>query len=213
MNFEQNMTSYQIDLLKEAGNIGAGNAATALSKIVGEAIEMKIPSVKMVSFDEMIDLAGGPEKEVAGIFLRIEGEMKGSMFLILSLSQAEAYAKVMTNDPSFCINTLPLTDMKLSALRELGNILSGSYLSALSEFTGIHLFPTVPSLCIDMAGAIISQGLLSVSQSGDRAVVIDTVLSSPGIEGAFSLQAQFFVLPDPDSFERLFLNQKAEYHD
>ncbi|MGD7043705.1 chemotaxis protein CheC [Jeotgalibacillus proteolyticus] len=213
MNFEQNMTSYQIDLLKEAGNIGAGHAATALSKIVGKVIEMKIPSVKMVSFGEMIDLAGGPEKEVAGIFLRIEGEMKGSMFLILSLSQAEAYAKVMTNDPSFCINTLPLTDMRLSALRELGNILSGSYLSALSDFTGLHLFPTVPSLCIDMAGAIISQGLFSVSQSSDRALVIDTVLSSAGNKEAFSLEAQFFVLPDPESFDRLFYKLEVGFHD
>ncbi|KIL47740.1 chemotaxis protein CheC [Jeotgalibacillus campisalis] len=204
MIYKNNITPALFDQLTEAGNIGAGNAATSLSAILGKKIEMKVPSVKMVSFDEMIDLAGGPEKEVAGIFLRIDGEIKGSMFFILSLPQAEACVRLMTDNPSFSIYTTPLSKIGFSALQEIGNILSGSYLSAFSDFTGISLFPTVPSLCIDMAGAIISQGLFEVSQAGDQAIVIDTVLSSIGKKEILSIEAQFFVLPDPDSYDRLF---------
>ncbi|TFE03477.1 chemotaxis protein CheC [Jeotgalibacillus sp. R-1-5s-1] len=203
MSYEDTITSYHLDILREIGNIGAGHAATALSTLLGNKVDMSVPHVKVVSFDEMMEMAGGPENVVVSVFLRIEGEMTGSMFFILSIEQASGFIRTMIKDDSFNFEQIAESEMGLSALQEMGNILSGSYLSSLSDFTNLNLYPTVPAIAVDMAGAIISYGLVEVSQAGDKAIVIDTELANEGkkTEGA---NGQFFLLPDPDSFRTLF---------
>jgi len=203
MSFEEEITPYHLDILREIGNIGAGNAATALSTLLGKTIDMKVPHVKVVSFDDMMEMAGGPDNIVLSVFLRIEGEMTGSMFFILSLTQAESFIQSMIQDETFSFDQPPLSEMGLSAMQEMGNILSGSYLSALSDFTHLNLYPTVPALTVDMVGAILSYGLVEVSQASDKAIVIDTALSGDGQKNQ-GINGQFYLLPDPDSFKVLF---------
>ncbi len=91
MSFFDKIKSHHLDILKEVGNIGAGNAATALSKILGKTIDMTVPKVSVVSFDEMMDLVGGSENVIASVFLRIEGDAPGSMYFMLPLEQAEKF--------------------------------------------------------------------------------------------------------------------------
>ncbi|WP_201714045.1 chemotaxis protein CheC [Rossellomorea arthrocnemi] len=193
-----------LDILKEIGNIGAGHAATALSTLLDKKIDMKVPSVQVVSFDEMMDMAGGPDNVVVCVFLRIEGEAPGSMFFLLPLEQASMYIRTMIQDTSFSFSDPPISELGLSAMEELGNILSGSYLSSLSDFTNLKLFPSVPALSVDMAGAIIGFGLLEISQVSDYAIVIDTALKEEEVEESESVKGHFFLLPDPDSFEIIF---------
>ncbi len=204
MTFLKHFTSLHLDILREIGNIGAGNAATALSKLLNKKIDMKVPKVEIVSFDEMVEMAGGAENIVASVFLRIEGEASGSMFFVLPLSQAEHYVQQMIGDIDFSFETLPYNEMGLSALQELGNILSGSYLTALSDFTNLSLYPSVPGIGIDMVGAIISFGLIEHSQVCDYAIVIDTALNEDDAPVPEWLRGHFFLLPDPDSFSILF---------
>ena len=85
-------------------------------------------------------------------------------------------------------------------LSEIGNILAGSYLSSLADFTGLRMSPTVPSLAVDMAGAILSYGLLQFGTMGDDALLIDTTF----LEGNDEAEGHFFLIPDPESFDRLF---------
>ncbi|MCA0148612.1 MULTISPECIES: chemotaxis protein CheC [Rossellomorea] len=204
MGYEKKITSMHLDILKEIGNIGAGHAATALSTLLDKKIDMKVPSVQIVSFDQMMDMAGGPDNVVVSVFLRIEGEAPGSMFFLLPLEQASMYIRSMIQDRSFSFNAPPYSELGLSAMQELGNILSGSYLSSLSDFTNLKLLPSVPALSVDMAGAIIGFGLLEISQVSDYAIVIDTALKEEEGEESESVKGHFFLLPDPDSFEIIF---------
>jgi chemotaxis protein CheC len=204
MSFIDKINTLHLDILKEIGNIGAGNAATALSTLLNKKIDMNVPNVSIVSFDEMMDMAGGPDNVVASVFLRIEGEAPGSMFFMLPLHQATAFIQQMIGDTSFDFEKPPYDEIALSALQELGNILSGSYLSALSDFTNLSLYPSVPALAIDMVGAVISYGLIELSQVSDFAIVIDTAVSEDDVELSESVNGHFFLLPDPDSFHIIF---------
>lgn len=201
MRFIDQFTSMHLDILKEIGNIGAGHAATALSQLLNKKIEMNVPNVRIVPFDEMIEMAGGAENVVASVVLRIEGEATGSMFFVLSLEQATHIIRLMAGNANFSLTDPPYDEMALSALQELGNILSGSYLTALADFTHLSLYPSVPELVIDMVGAIISYGFIEYSQISDDCIVIDTALNE---EGAESVRGHFFLFPDPDTFKTIF---------
>ncbi|MEK4129035.1 chemotaxis protein CheC [Solibacillus sp. FSL W8-0474] len=204
MNFSEKITSLHLDVLKEIGNIGAAHAATALSNLLQKKIDMRVPDVKMVSFNEMMELAGGPENVVVGIYLRIEGDAEGSMFFILPLEQANRFIRSLIRDDSFDFNTPPYSELGLSAMQEMGNILSGSYLSALSDFTGLKIYPTVPGLSIDMFGAIISIGLIELSQISDTVIVINTSIFEEAISDDEAVKGHFLLMPEPDSFETIF---------
>lgn len=204
MTYNQKITSLHLDVLKEIGNIGAAHAATALSNLLGKKIDMRVPKVEMVSFNDMMELAGGSENVVVGIYLRIEGDAEGSMFFILPIEQANRFIRRLILDESFDFKKRPVSELGLSAMQEMGNILSGSYLSALSDFTSLKIYPTVPGLSVDMFGAIISIGLIELSHVSDNVIVINTSIFEDGIEDQETVRGHFFLLPDPDSFDAIF---------
>jgi chemotaxis protein CheC len=193
----------QLDLLKEIGNIGAGNAATALSSLVQKSIDMRVPNVKLLSFDEITESVGGPEEVVVSIFLRIEGDIPGSMFFFLDQAAAKKLLNSILKESMESEDDF-FTEMEISALQEVGNILSGSYLSALADFTKLNLQPSVPALAIDMAAAILSYGLIEVSKAGDFALMIDTSFLDINGNKDKNIKGQFVLLPDPESFSKLF---------
>lgn len=198
MDVFSQLADFQMDVLKEVGNIGAGHAATALSTLLDKPIDMLVPKVRMLPFEEICESVGGAETVVLAIFLRVEGDAPGNMFFILNLDAA----KNMLRD----LIGLEIEDqdeyseLELSALNEIGNILAGSYLSSLADFTNLNMQPTVPALAIDMAGAILSYGLLQFGQMGDQALLIDTKF----LEGENEVQGHFFLIPDPESFGKIF---------
>lgn len=189
---------FQMDVLKEIGNIGAGNATTALSKILDKQVDMKVPSVKILHFEEITELFGGSEQVVIGIFLRVTGEAPGNMFFIITEESAKKLLRNMIGIE--IMNEGQYSEMELSALNEIGNILAGSYLSSLADFINIQLHPSVPSLAIDMAGAILSYGLLQYGEMGDHALFIDTMF----LEDNDEVEGHFFLIPDPDSIDTIF---------
>ncbi|MGE7664992.1 chemotaxis protein CheC [Ureibacillus composti] len=204
MNDNSKITSFHLDVLKEIGNIGAAHAATALSDLLGKKIDMKVPKVEMAPFHEMMELAGGSETVVVGVYLRLEGETQGSMFFILPIEQANRFIRRLIQDEAFDFNGPDISELGLSAMQEMGNILSGSYLSALSDFTGLKIFPTVPGLSVDMFGAIVSTGLIEISQVSDQVMVINTSIFEEDQELSNAVHGQFLLLPDPDSFDSIF---------
>lgn len=191
----------QIDVLREVGNIGAGNAATALSTMIQKPIDMNVPNVKILPFSEIEEFLGGEDQVVIGIFLRVEGDVPGNMLYIMALESAKQLIKhLLDNDDNDDKENNQLTEIELSALNEVGNILVGSYLSSLADFTKLNLSLSVPSMTIDMVGSIISFGLIQTSQYSDVAIVINTSF----LEEQEDILGHFFLIPDPDAFDKLF---------
>ncbi|MDF2651575.1 MAG: chemotaxis protein CheY [Paenibacillus sp.] len=198
MDVFSRLEDFQMDVLKEVGNIGAGHAATALSTLLDKPIDMLVPKVRMLPFEEICESVGGAETVVLAIFLRVDGDAPGNMFFILDLDAAKNMLRELIG--LHIEDQEEYSELELSALNEIGNILAGSYLSSLADFTNLNMQPTVPALAIDMAGAILSYGLLQFGQMGDQALLIDTKF----MEGENEVQGHFFLIPDPESFGKIF---------
>lgn len=197
MNFG-NLNNYEIDVLREIGNIGAGNAATALAKMLNKKVDMEVPKVKVMEFKEVNDMFGGAELPVVGLFLKMTGDLAGSVMFILENNAAHTLVNILMGKPNDT-NNCEFDEIEMSALKELGNILAGSYMSSLSTLTGLNIMPTVPEIAIDMAGAIISVPAIEFGKIGDSVLYIETAF----IEGSTRALGDFFLVPDMDSYEVL----------
>jgi chemotaxis protein CheC len=186
-----------IDVLKEIGNIGAGNAATALAGLLGKKINMKVPRVRILDFKHVSSILGEPEVIVVGILLRVTGDLTGNIMFILENQAARVLVNILMGKP--VEETADFTELELSALQEMGNILAGSYLSSLSALTNLKLLPSVPCLAIDMAGAIVSVPAIEFGKVGDSVLYIETEFS----EGSTKVVGNFFLIPDVDSYDIL----------
>ena len=193
MNLEQ-MSQEYYDVLKELGNIGAGNATTALAQLLNCKVDMKVPQVRLMDFQEVGAMMGGEEQVMAGIFLGVEGDISGSMmFLLEKKAAAHLVSKLMGIEVGE-----EFTEMEISALKEIGNIITGSYLNSLSSLTNLKIFPTVPDLCIDMAGAILSVPAIQFGIIGDKILLIQTQFTDD-----YDLDGYFILLPDLESYEKI----------
>lgn len=192
-----NLDSYKMDVLREIGNIGAGNAATALAKMLNKKIDMEVPKVKVMEFNQVSEMLGGAEILVVGLLLKMTGEMNGSIMFILENNAAHVLVNILMGKP--VENRENFDEIEMSALKELGNILAGSYVSSLSNLTGLNIMPTVPEIAIDMAGAIISVPAIEFGKLGDTVLYIETEF----VEGSTKVLGDFFMIPDLDSYEVL----------
>ena len=188
-----NLTELQMDALREIGNVGAGNAATALSQIINRKIDMSVPKVSIMPLGDVPDVVGGADVMVAGVYLRVFGLAPGSILFLLPRDSTFYLVDMLMGRPQG--TTEVLTEMDESAVMEIGNILAGAYLNALSHFTQLTLLPSIPALAVDMAGAILSVILIQLGQIGDHALVIETEFTSE-FEG---VNGHFFLIPDPGS--------------
>ncbi len=190
-------TDKEIDALREVGNIGAGNAATALSMMLAKKITLKVPEIKIIPFDDVSKSVGGPEKLVVGIFMRINGDIDGNILIVIPKQDAYGMTETLLNTKRN--KSWNFTDMEKSALTELGNIVGSSYIGALSGFTGLSLKISVPSFAFDMAGAILSFPLSLYGYMGDTAFLIDTEFA----EGPAGIRFHYLLIPDDESLKLL----------
>jgi chemotaxis protein CheC len=192
----EQINAVYIDILKEIGNIGAGNATTAMADMMGLKIDMKVPQVKLLTFQELPSAISEEEEPIVGIYLEVSADISGSiMFLLKEDSAYHLVSTLMGTSGEF---PGEFTQMELSALKEVGNIIAASYLSALAGLTGLTITPSVPYLCIDMAGAILSVPAIQFGQYGDYALLIETRFGDElGIDGYFIL------VPDMESYDKI----------
>lgn len=202
MGYFSNLKQLQLDILKEIGNIGAGNAASSLSDFLGMSVMMTVPKVNVVSFDEMMEITGGSDHIQAAVFVPFEGEINGSVYILFAPEDADRFVKLLTNDPSQTVLNSN-NSLALSAFKELGNILVGSYLRALSDFSNLQLYQHVPNVTIDMAGAILTEGILEISTISDEVILIETVLNELG-DNKQPMSGHFVLLPDPLTYKKIF---------
>ncbi|NLO99270.1 MAG: chemotaxis protein CheC, partial [Clostridiaceae bacterium] len=188
-----NINSFHLDVLKEIGNIGAGNAATALAKLLDKKIDMKVPQIRVMKFSEVSDVLGGAETEVVGILLGVTGDINGNILFVLDLISARRLVNILMGNP---VNQeITFDSMECSALQEIGNILAGSYLSSLSNLTNLKILSDIPGLVIDMAGAILSVPAIEFGKSSDTALYIENEF----LYGSDSVIGDFFLVPDEAS--------------
>lgn len=187
-----------IDILKELGNIGTGNAVTAMSQLMQHPLEMGLPSFQIIKYKEMHGILDETEELQAGIIIETEGELKGIFLFLLKESFTDKILHTMLGTAPK--NLLDLDDMEKSALCEVGNIMCGSYISALSKLTNLMITVSVPDICIDMAGAILSVPIIKGMKSSDNALLIENTFSMDG--DIFYNRILFF--PEPDSLEKIF---------
>ncbi len=189
-----NIDGMHLDVLRELGNIGAGNATTALSQMINKKIDMGVPKVNLLEFKELAEILGGAENPIVGILFGVEGEVTGMMMFILEQKSAHNLVNMLMGRE---ISTFEeFSDMDLSALNEIGNIIAGAYLSSLSSLTNLKIIASVPHMAIDMAGAILSVPAIEFGKVGDKALLIQT-----GFGGELERVFGFFILiPDLASY-------------
>ncbi len=191
----ESMSEQYYDVLKELGNIGAGNATTALAQMLQCKVDMKVPQVRLLDFNEVGSLMGGEEQIMAGIYLCVEGDISGSiMFLLEKKAAKHLVSKLMGME-------LPgeeFDEMGTSALKEIGNIITGAYLNSLSTITNLKIFPSVPDLTIDMAGAILSVPAIEFGTLGDKILLIQTQFTDE-----CELDGYFILVPDLESYGKI----------
>ncbi len=189
------LTDIQRDALGEIGNICAGNAATALSQLLNKRISIVVPRILFLPIEEVPKAVGGPDTLVAGLLLRVLGDIPGTILFIFSQKDALTLASFMTG--KVISNGSVIADLERSALKEIGVILANAYLGALGSFVGVGLVPTVPELIVDMAGAMVDYILIELSCVSQFALLIESEFK----EETTSVTGHFFLIPNPAGLE------------
>jgi len=192
-----NLTEDQLDALKEISNIGMGHAATALSQMIGDTVLLRVPKVTVTEIAEVPDFLGGAENLVVGVTLKVLGDARGRILLIFPTDSARRLISGLLAQPE---ESGDLSDLGISTLKEVGNILASAYLNALGSLLHLTLIPSIPLLAHDMAGAVVDSVLIELSEVGDLALMVETEFHGRGPRAA-AVKGHFFLLPDPSSLE------------
>ena len=163
-------------ILKEIGNIGAGNATTAVATMLNLTLEMKVPKVELIAVEDLGSAIGPEEQTIVGIFLEVKQDISGSIMFLMELEPAHYLVDRLMGVMGGVGGSkgADFSDMELSALKEIGNIIAGAYLSALSSMTNLVILPSIPYISVDMAAAILSVPAIQFGQYGDNALMIQT---------------------------------------
>lgn len=183
LNNYDELNEIQMDVLREIGNIGAGNAATALATILDEKVDISIPKVRITDFDTAVKALGGAETMTVGVLVNFMGEASGMIMFLLNMEEAKGILKILVTDEGFededeTGNENELSELKISAIKEIGNILSSSYINSIATLTGMRIDITVPYIAIDMAGAIMSVPIIEFGSVGDKVMFIEESFSA-----------------------------------
>jgi chemotaxis protein CheC len=199
MNDIKMLKDVQLDALREVANIGAGHAATALSQMTGSTIMISVPTINIASLEDVPTQISEPEEPIAAVLMHMLGDLTGRTLLVFPRPTAMRLAELMLRRPPGTSHEMGALEQ--SAITEAGNILSGAYMNALSEFMGLMLLPSPPSLAIDMSSAILTTAYLQFGTDRDHVFYV---------ESQFFLQEQneylrgfFLLLPDLASLQAI----------
>ncbi len=189
-----------VDVLTELGNIGSGNAATALASLMNTEININVPHVRILGFNDVADYVGGPENVVLGVLIKLSGDVDGMILYVFNDDLIRNVLKVFFGKDYTSVSELD--EMDMSALNEIGNIMASSYVSALSSMTSLTIDVSVPSMCVDMAGAILSVPSIEFAQVGNKVLFIDDSFSIG--ENSDKVKSNMILVPEMDSLNKIF---------
>lgn len=186
----------QLDALREVANMGAGHAATALSQLTKSRIMISVPQLQVARLEEVPELLAGSEEVVAAVLMHMLGDLTGRTLLIFPRASAMRLSEILLHRPEG--HSHVFGELEQSALKEAGNILSAAYMNALSDFMGLMLLPSVPSLVIDLGAAVLTTAYTNFGHERDYVFCIQTEFL---MEESESVQGHFLLLPDVESLE------------
>ena len=185
-----------VDVLREIGNIGAGNATTAIASMLGIRLDMSVPKVELLEVSQLGSAICPEDETIVGIFLEVQIDIEGSMMFLLKMDSAQFLVnKLMGRDGDL---KEEFDEMDLSALKEIGNIIAASYLSALSAMTNLVITPSIPYIAVDMAASILSVPAIQFGQFGDNALLIETEFGDDVM-----INGYFILMPEQDSYDKI----------
>ena len=189
----KNLTSFQLDALREVSNIGAGNSATALSMLLGTKIDMSVPNMNIIEFDELFN--NYKENEVVAVLVKVLDDIPGSVLYIFEEDVALNMISKMTykDEETF-------TEMGISVIGEIGNIISSSFMNAIANFTGLKATASVPAVANDMLSAILISTFVETGQYEEYVLDIETLFMG---EGYNKIEGHFYFVPAPGSLEKI----------
>lgn len=187
----------QRDALLEIGSIGAGHAATALSELVDQKVMIDVPKLDIIEVHNVPQLMGGPETLVAAVFIRVLGDVRGSMLFLVPRDSALSMVDLLQGHDLGTTKVIGETDEEL--LKQTGNILAMAYLNSLTRLTDLVFLPSPPAFAFDMAGAILDSMMAEAGMTAEYAIVV----SAEFVHIAGRVNAMLFFLPKPDSLETI----------
>lgn len=195
----QKMNEEGLDFFRELENIGAGNAATALSALLSRRVSIRVPRAQLCRYNEICDILHGPENVVAGLLIAISDDISGFILLVLDEKDAKTLTQTIIGDIGSGMSESERAELDTSALKEVANILIGAYITAISDMTGLKIDASVPELVFDMAGAVMNLLAVAYGELGDRVLFMETEFCD--LEQSFF--GHFFLIPDIDSYKTL----------
>ncbi|HEY2790261.1 MAG TPA: chemotaxis protein CheC [Gaiellales bacterium] len=186
------LTDMQLDGLREISNIGSGTAATALSSMLGRTVDLKVPRALALDLADAVEAVGSPEDPVTAVVLGVFGDLEATVVLLFDPASAATVCTLLGVDPED-------SEMALSALGEVGNILGSSYVGAMGQMAGLDLEPQPPVALADMLGAIVASALASTAMDTDLALLLDSEMLVEGAECSFGV----LFVPTADGVGRL----------
>jgi len=186
------LNDMQLDGLREIANIGSGTAATALSSMLGRAVDLTVPKALALELADAVDAVGTPDDDVTAVVLGVAGDLAATVVLLFDPTSAATVCSLLGVDPAD-------SEMALSALGEVGNILGSSYIGAMSQMANLALEPMPPAALADMLGAIVATALAATAVDTDFALLLDSEMA---VEDAGCSFGVLFV-PSADGVERL----------
>jgi len=192
------LKALQLDALREVANIGAGHAATALSQMTNQRIMISVPQINIAPLEDVPELLGHPQDVVAAVLMHMMGDLTGRTLLMFPEAVGRRLCDILLRRPAG--QTASYDVLEQSCLKEAGNILSGAYMNALSDFMGMLLLPSVPSLVVDLCGAVLTTACLNFGHDRDFMICVETAfhLDAEGLRG------HFLLLPDLASLQAIF---------
>ena len=189
----------QLDALREVANIGAGHAATALSQMTGCTIMISVPTINIAKLEDVPPQVSGPEEPVAAVLMHMLGDLTGRTLLVFPKPTAIRLSELMLRRPHG--SSKDLGELEQSAIKEAGNILSGAYMNALSDFMGLMLLPSPPSLAVDMSDAVLTTAYLQFGSDRDYVFCVESEFYLQDI--GERLRGFFLLLPDYASLQAI----------
>ena len=199
MDDVRTLKALQLDALREVANIGAGHAATALSQMINSTIMISVPTINVSRLEEVPPQVSAPEEPVAAVLMHMLGDLTGRTLLVVPTPPAVRLAELMLKRPHG--SSADLGEMEQSAIKEAGNILSSAYMNALSDFMGMMLLPSPPSLAVDMSTAVLTTAYLQFGSDRDYVFCVESEFYMTDVKER--LRGFFLLLPDPASLQAI----------
>lgn len=204
--FIDNLNELQFDALKELANVGAGNATVALSSLLNKHIKLSVSDARIVDISQVPEIVGDEEKVMTGILIMLKGGISGCVMFLFDTGSVDKMLDILFEKfPDFRSEkkikknlTEEFNEMEISAIMEVGNIISGAYLKALSDMTDITINVSVPMLQMDMVGSIMSVPAIQMGKEVDKLMLIDTHFSED-----IDFNGYYIFIPDEASNKKM----------